>query len=164
MVVDLAHRCFYLSSLSVEGDNVGGVDGGIVISEFDKWAVIAPKFDIDDEEFIKDKVVFGDYGVVIEVIPRSTTSQVREAMLSDGVTNNYTIKKVVETKVKFAATKHFCSSTNDTDDELVVDVLQDSYDGMPVDNFDLSIEVSSNVRKIHVPSSDDNFIEIVFEE
>ncbi|KAK9149520.1 hypothetical protein Scep_008277 [Stephania cephalantha] len=66
--------------------------------------------------------------------------------------------------MKFAAIKHFYSLTDDSDDELVVDILQDSHDGDFVDNFDLSIEVSSNVSKIYVPSEYDEFVEIVFKE
>ncbi|KAK9157575.1 hypothetical protein Scep_004149 [Stephania cephalantha] len=123
-----------------------------------------PKFDGDGCEFIEDKLVFEDD----EVIFHSESPRMLEEVLGNAVVekygDNYPVKKVVEIKVKFAIVKHFCSLTNIMDDKLVGEVLQSPHNGVSVDNFDLSIEVSSNVSKIHVPLSDDKFFEIVFEE
>ncbi|KAK9128591.1 hypothetical protein Syun_017388 [Stephania yunnanensis] len=131
-----------------------------MMNYFDNYDEV-PKFDSDGHDFAEDKLVFADDGFVIEVISHSKSSRVLEEVVVDGVVNNYPVKKVMEIKLMFMTTKHFCSLTDDMDDELVIDVFQDSYGGASVDNFDLSIEVSSNVLKIHVPSSDGKFMEIV---
>ncbi|KAK9123622.1 hypothetical protein Sjap_013224 [Stephania japonica] len=57
-----------------------------------------PKFDAGDEDFIEDRVVFGDNGHVIEVISQSTSPQVLETVVDNGVVEIYLIEKGVETK------------------------------------------------------------------
>ncbi|KAK9122985.1 hypothetical protein Sjap_012587 [Stephania japonica] len=104
-----------------------------------------PKFDVGEEGFIEDRVVFGDDGYVIEVIPQSTNPRVLKTVVNDGVADSYHFQKGVETKVKFARTKHFCSLTDDMDEELVVDTLQDFNGGVFVDNF--------NFKDVCVPLS-----------
>ncbi|KAK9153965.1 hypothetical protein Sjap_001445 [Stephania japonica] len=101
-----------------------------------------PKFDVGDEDSIEERVVFGDEGHVIKVILQSTIPQVLETVVDNGVVDNYLIEKGVESKVKFAWTKQFCSLTDDMDEELVVDALQDSHSGVFVDNFSFEVKVS----------------------
>ncbi|KAK9166122.1 hypothetical protein Scep_001313 [Stephania cephalantha] len=74
----------------------------------------APKFDGDGHDFVEDKLVIEDDDFVIKVISHSKSPQVLEEVVVDGVIDNYPVKKVVETKVKFAATKHFCLLNDDT--------------------------------------------------
>ncbi|KAK9123629.1 hypothetical protein Sjap_013231 [Stephania japonica] len=52
-----------------------------------------PKFDAGDEDFIEDRVVFGDNGHVIEVISQSTSPQVLETVVDNGVVEIYLIEK-----------------------------------------------------------------------
>ncbi|KAK9090959.1 hypothetical protein Sjap_024136 [Stephania japonica] len=117
-----------------EGDSFFGGEGDFEDKgeqvNFDE----VPKFDVGDGDFIEDRVVFGDDGHVIEVISQFASFRVLETVIDDGVVDNYLVEKGVETKVQFVATKHFCSLTNDRDEELVVDGLQDSHGGVFVDN------------------------------
>ncbi|KAK9146177.1 hypothetical protein Sjap_006080 [Stephania japonica] len=143
-----------------EGDSLFGGEGEFEDKEEQVNFDETPKFDVCDEDFIEDRVIFGDDGHVIEVIPQSTNPRVLETVFDDGVIDNYLVEKVVKTKVKFAATKHFCSLTDDMDDELVVDALQDSHGGVFVDNFSLMVEVQDIVLKIFVPSSSVHLVKI----
>ncbi|KAK9148106.1 hypothetical protein Scep_006863 [Stephania cephalantha] len=77
----------------------------------------ASRFDFGDEDFIEGMVVFGDDDLVIKVIPKSTSPRVLETVVDDGVVENYPVEKSVESKVKFVATKHFFSLTDDMDEE-----------------------------------------------
>ncbi|KAK9123110.1 hypothetical protein Sjap_012712 [Stephania japonica] len=52
------------------------------------------KFDVDEEDFIEDRVVFRDDGHVIELILQFANSQVLETMVDDGEVDNYLIEKV----------------------------------------------------------------------
>ncbi|KAK9116720.1 hypothetical protein Sjap_015667 [Stephania japonica] len=66
-----------------------------------------PKFYVGDEDFIEDRVVFGDDGHVIKVISQSASPQVLETVVDNGVVDNYLIEKGVETKVKFTMANTF---------------------------------------------------------
>ncbi|KAK9160790.1 hypothetical protein Syun_007131 [Stephania yunnanensis] len=123
---------------------------------FDK----VPKFDVGGEDFIEDIVAFGDDDLVIEVISQSKSPRGLETVVDDCVVNNYLIEKGVETKVKFAATKHFCSLTNNMDEELVMNTLQDVHSDVFVENFRLIVEVQDIVPQIFVPSSSVELVNI----
>ncbi|KAK9085566.1 hypothetical protein Sjap_025977 [Stephania japonica] len=87
-------------------------------------------FDDNDDTIVEEKVVFGYDGRVLEVTLLKSKSQVSVVVSCDEASStkirgcrdevdNYLVEKVVETKVQFAVTKHFCSITNDMDEELV---------------------------------------------
>ncbi|KAK9153964.1 hypothetical protein Sjap_001444 [Stephania japonica] len=122
-----------------------------------------PKFDVGDEDSIEERVLFGDDGHVIKVISQSTIPQVLETVVDNGVLDNYLIEKCVETKVKFARAKLFCSLNDDMDEELVVDVLQDSHDGVFVDNFSFEVKVSFE-DKVFLGEFEDEEIYVNFDK
>ncbi|KAK9162855.1 hypothetical protein Syun_003757 [Stephania yunnanensis] len=125
----------------------------------------APKFDDDGHDFVDDKLVFGDNDFVVEVISHSKSLRcLKRWLLMVSSTINYSVKKVVETKMKFATTKHFCSLTDDMDDELAINVFQDFHSGVFVNNMDFSIEVLNIDHKKHVPTSGVDCIQIVFQQ
>ncbi|KAK9100825.1 hypothetical protein Scep_024255 [Stephania cephalantha] len=125
----------------------------------------APKFDVGDEDFIIDIVVFGDDGHVIEIIAQSTSPRVLQTMVDDGVVDNYPVEKGVETKENLAATKHFCSLTDDMDEKLVVDALQDSRGSVFLDNIDLMVEFCNKIPLKHVTTSGNDYIhQIAFKQ
>ncbi|KAK9137698.1 hypothetical protein Sjap_008292 [Stephania japonica] len=89
-----------------------------------------PFFDDNDDAIVEEKVVFGYDGRVLEVTLLTSKSQVSVVVSWDEASStkirgcrdevdNYLVEKVVETKVQFAAIKHFCSVTDDMDEELV---------------------------------------------
>ncbi|KAK9137705.1 hypothetical protein Sjap_008299 [Stephania japonica] len=89
-----------------------------------------PFFDDNDDAIVEEKVVFGYDGRVHEVTLLTSKSQVSVVVSCDEASStkirgcrdevdNYLVEKVVETKVQFAAIKHFCSVTDDMDEELV---------------------------------------------
>ncbi|KAK9089027.1 hypothetical protein Scep_028109 [Stephania cephalantha] len=87
-----------------------------------------PKFNGVGCEFVEDKLVFGDDNIVIEVISHSKSPGILEKVVGDAIVekceDNYPVEGVMETKLKFAMVKHFCSLTNITKGKLVEEVLQ----------------------------------------
>ncbi|KAK9085568.1 hypothetical protein Sjap_025979 [Stephania japonica] len=89
-----------------------------------------PFFDDNDDAIVEEKVVFGYDVRVLAVTLLKSKSQVSVVVSCDEASStkirgcrdevdNYLVEKIVETKVQFAATKHFCSVTDDMDEELV---------------------------------------------
>ncbi|KAK9160504.1 hypothetical protein Syun_006845 [Stephania yunnanensis] len=74
------------------------------------------KFDSDGHDFLEDKLVFGDNGFVIEMISHFKSPRMLKEVVDDVIVkkcgDNYSVERIVETKVKFATVKHFCSLTN----------------------------------------------------
>ncbi|KAK9096253.1 hypothetical protein Sjap_021750 [Stephania japonica] len=141
-----------------EGDSFFGGEGEFEDKEEQVNFDAMPKFDVGDEDSIEDRVVFGDDGHVIEVISQSASPRILKTMVYDGVVDNYLIEKGVETNVKFAATRHFCSLADDMDEELAVDALQESHDGVFVDNdqdiFPQILILSNSVELVKISYED----------
>ncbi|KAK9085276.1 hypothetical protein Sjap_025687 [Stephania japonica] len=126
-----------------------GICGSYLLREEQVNFDEVPKFDVGDDDFFENMVVFGDDGLVIEVIPRAMTPHVCKVMRGDGDIGN---SSIVKRKVKFA-TKHFSSLTEDTNNELVEDVLHDLHGDVFVNNCNMAVEVPNIVPQRHVPSS-----------
>ncbi|KAK9091223.1 hypothetical protein Sjap_024400 [Stephania japonica] len=103
-----------------------------------------PKFDISDEDFIEDIVVFGDDGFVIKIILQSTSPRVIETMVNDVVVENYNLEKLQrqkegefedeEEQVNFDEAPKFDVSNEDFIEDTVV--LRD-------DDFVIKVTLSS---------------------
>ncbi|KAK9113897.1 hypothetical protein Syun_020694 [Stephania yunnanensis] len=158
-----------------EMEEMGGVEGGgerqdeVPIEEF-AFIEEPEKECFNEEEFLSEKedviILLYGYGEVDLIFFKEDFDNFDEAPIKvvDGVVNNYPVKNIVKTKVKFTTTKHFNSLTDDTYDELVTEVLEDSHCGVFADNMDLLVEVLNIIHQKHVPTSGDYYIQIVFKQ
>ncbi|KAK9110813.1 hypothetical protein Sjap_018873 [Stephania japonica] len=87
---------------ALEDDVQPAEDGGDLMFDFEE----PPKFDEDGRDFVEDKIVFGDNGIVVKVIQCSTTPQVCKAMPGEVVIDNSSIEVIAQMEAKFS-TKHF---------------------------------------------------------
>ncbi|KAK9125033.1 hypothetical protein Scep_013879 [Stephania cephalantha] len=116
-----------------------------------------PKFDGNGHDFVEEKLFFGRNDFVIEVISHSKSPRMYEEVVGDVV-----VKKNCGDKSEVRGDHTLLLTTDDTDDELVVDIFQDFHAGVFIDNMDLSVEVLNIVHQKLVPTSGDDYIQIVF--